>query len=195
MSTSPFDIHPDRAATLYAIRDRHIGTAVTTQRQRLLDALKTLGHVTTFEAMRYLDIFDPRPRKLELVRDGHTIITLRRTAETEAGIKHRIGVYVMARGAPGGVPDQPAANDPTKRKAPGAQRTPRADKKANLDCAAQADFTPEAAASALQIGLEAANRALLMLGGGNAHASLIAATEALKALGAAADSLKVLIGL
>jgi len=118
VSTAPFDIHPDRAATLYAIRDRHIGTAATTQRHRLLDALKTLGHVTTFEAMRYLDIFDPRPRKLELVRDGHTIITLRRTAETEAGIKHRIGVYVMARGAPGGVPDQPAANDPKKKKCP-----------------------------------------------------------------------------
>lgn len=192
---APFDIHPERAAALYAVRDRHIGTAATTQRERLLDALKTLGHVTTFEAMRYLDIFDPRPRKLELVRDGHAIITLRRTAETEAGIKHRIGVYVMARGAPGALPGEPAANDPTKEKASDATRTPKAFKNANLDCAAQADFTPEAAASALQIGLDAANRALLMLGGANPHASLIAVTEAIKALGAAADSLKVLIGL
>lgn len=99
MSAAPLDVPPDRLAALHTVRDRHIGTATTTQRARLLDALQTLGHVTTFEAMRHLDIFDPRPRKLELVRDGHTIITLRRTVATEAGVKHRIGVYVMARGA------------------------------------------------------------------------------------------------
>lgn len=93
-----FHTPPERIAALHAIRDRNKGEASATQRARLLDALQTMGHVTTFEAMRYLDIFDPRPRKLELVRDGHRIITTRRRAETESGERHSIGVYSLQRG-------------------------------------------------------------------------------------------------
>jgi hypothetical protein len=93
-----FHTSPERIAALHAIRDRNKGEACTTQRARLLDALQTVGHVTTFEAMRYLDIFDPRPRKLELVRNGHHIITTRRRTETESGERHCIGVYSLARG-------------------------------------------------------------------------------------------------
>lgn len=193
--SAAFDIHPERAAALYAIRDQYPGTDAKTQVLRLFVAIVTLGHVTTFECSRYLDIYHPPARKLDLVKAGYRIMTIRRAVFTEASVKHWIGVYLMDRSTPGAPNSQPAANDPTKEKAPDAQRTPRADKKANLDCAAQADFTPEAAASALQVGVEAANRALLMLGGANPHASLIAVTEAIKALGAAADSLKVLIGL
>jgi len=91
---------PERIAALHAIRDRHLGDSCATQRARLLDALQTLGYVTTFEAMRYLDIFDPRPRKLELVREGHKIITTRRSEETESGQRHSIGVYSLVRGQP-----------------------------------------------------------------------------------------------
>lgn len=88
----------ERLAALRAIRDAHRGLAAPNQRARLLAALRELGNVSTFEAMRYLDIFDPRPRKLELVRQGHPIITLRRRLETEAGVSHCIGVYVMTKG-------------------------------------------------------------------------------------------------
>lgn len=87
-----------RIVALHAIRDAYRGLEAPRQRERLLAALQTLGSVSTFEAMRHLDIFDPRPRKLELVRQGHNIITLRRRIETEAGVSHCIGIYVMARG-------------------------------------------------------------------------------------------------
>lgn len=90
----------ERIAALHAVRDRNKGDASSTQRARLLDALQTMGHVTTFEAMRFLDIFDPRPRKLELVRLGHEIVTTRRRTETESGERHCIGVYSLRRGKP-----------------------------------------------------------------------------------------------
>lgn len=89
---------PDRIAALHAIRDRHVGQSGSTQRKRLREALETLGSVTTFEAMRYLDVFDPRPRKLELVREGLDIITIRRNELTESGERHRIGLYVLRKG-------------------------------------------------------------------------------------------------
>jgi hypothetical protein len=99
MTAAAFDrTPPDRIAQLHQIRDRHRGLAASTQRQRLRDALETLGSVTTFEAMRHLDIFDPRPRKLELVRDGVDIITIRRYETTESGERHRIGLYVLRKG-------------------------------------------------------------------------------------------------
>lgn len=99
--TSPLHTTPpERIAALHMIRDRHSGHSGATQRARLRDALETLGSVTTFEAMRYLDIFDPRPRKLELVREGMDIITLRRSDATESGERHSIGVYVIRRGVP-----------------------------------------------------------------------------------------------
>ena len=47
---------PERIAALHSIRDRHSGHTGATQRARLRDALETPGSVTTFEAMRYLDI-------------------------------------------------------------------------------------------------------------------------------------------
>lgn len=89
---------PERIDALHAIRDAHAGLAATSQRARLLAALQALGSVSTYEAMRHLDIFDPRPRKLELVRDGYPIFTLRRRVDTEAGVCHCVGVYVMAKG-------------------------------------------------------------------------------------------------
>ena len=94
-----FDPTPsDRIAALHAIRDRNQGHASANQRARLLDALQTAGPVTTFEAMRYLDIFDPRPRKLELVRDGHDILMTWHYLPTESGELHRIGSYSLVKG-------------------------------------------------------------------------------------------------
>ncbi len=50
---------PERVAELHAVRDRHTGDESATQCSRLLDALETLGHVTTFEASRFLDLYAP----------------------------------------------------------------------------------------------------------------------------------------
>lgn len=88
-----------RIAALHAIRDRHRGDTSSTQAARLLEALQTLQHVTTYEASRHLDLYDPRARKLNLVRAGHRIVTSWRQVETESGELHRVGVYTLQRGA------------------------------------------------------------------------------------------------
>jgi Helix-turn-helix domain len=86
----------DRKSALHAIRDSLPGTTCEVQRQRLLAAIQKLGSITTFEAMRHLDIFDPRPRKLELLQAGHPIQLAWDRLETEAGVVHRVGRYYMA---------------------------------------------------------------------------------------------------
>jgi hypothetical protein len=96
---APYPIDAARVAALYAIRDRLPGNDARSGRARLLEALQTLGHVTTFEAMRFLDVFDPRPRKLELVRLGFPIELHWRQVATESGKSHRIGLYAMNRTA------------------------------------------------------------------------------------------------
>ena len=90
---------PARILALHAIRDRHRGEESGPQRARLLEAMQRLGHCTTFEASRYLDIYDPRARKLNLVKAGHKVLTTWRTVETESGELHRVGVYSLLRGA------------------------------------------------------------------------------------------------
>lgn len=88
----------DRIAMLQAVRDRHLGLSASAQRDRLLDALQSCGHVTTFEGSRFLDLYDPRARALELRRRGHDIVTTWREVITEAGQRHRIGVYTLRKG-------------------------------------------------------------------------------------------------
>lgn len=98
MSADFYCTPQERIEALHAVRDNHRGESSGTQAERLLAALREVGNVTTFEAMRYLDIFDPRPRKLWLVRQGHNVITTWRVCETEAGERHRIGVYSLVSG-------------------------------------------------------------------------------------------------
>lgn len=86
-----------RETALHAIRDRHPGLAGPTQRARLLEALHTLGSITTFEASRHLDVYHPPARAKELRQEGHRITTLRRQVVTEAGAKHSVGVYLLVR--------------------------------------------------------------------------------------------------
>jgi hypothetical protein len=95
--SSLHDTPPERIAALHRIRDRFKGEASATQGDRLLAAMRELGSVTTYEAMRHLDIYDPRPRKLSLVRAGHDVVMTWRTAQTESGDTHRIGVYSLRR--------------------------------------------------------------------------------------------------
>jgi len=94
-----------RLAVLADIMQSLPGSAGHTQRKRITEALVSLGSVTTYEAMRYLDCYDPRPRVHELRHQyGWQIVTIMEMGVTEAGEPHRIGRYVL-------VDLPPAAND------------------------------------------------------------------------------------
>ncbi|WP_175832274.1 helix-turn-helix domain-containing protein [Burkholderia cenocepacia] len=65
------------------------------QRSRLLEAMKVRGGVTTLEAMRFLDIVDPRPRIVELRKEGYRIKTLWVRQPSECGRLHSVGLYAL----------------------------------------------------------------------------------------------------
>lgn len=71
------------------------GTALPEETPAEPLALQALGSVTTYEASRYLDLYDPRARKKELLREGHAIDTIPARVVTESGEVHRIGRYVL----------------------------------------------------------------------------------------------------
>ena len=85
---------PEKKAALEAIRAEFKGTATNTQCARLLEALARFP-VTTFEAMRYLDVYHCPARILQLRKRGYKIVTHWRTIITESGEKHRVGLYVL----------------------------------------------------------------------------------------------------
>lgn len=89
---------PEKEAALKALRDEFRGTDADTQARRALAALR-LFPLTTFELMRGLDVYHAPARIRDLREDGHNIITLRKTVETEAGVKHTVGLYVLVREA------------------------------------------------------------------------------------------------
>jgi hypothetical protein len=86
--TTPFE----KKAALEAIRAEFKGTSTNTQCARLLEALSRFS-VTTFEAMRYLDVYYCPARIMQLRKAGHKITTHWQTVITEAGVKHRVGLY------------------------------------------------------------------------------------------------------
>ena len=83
---------PEKNAALEAIRAEFKGTNSDTQCARLLEALARFP-ITTFEAMRYLDVYHCPARILQLRKAGHRILTHRQTVVTEAGVRHRVGLY------------------------------------------------------------------------------------------------------
>ena len=85
---------PEKKAALEAIRDQFKGTDSRSQAARLLEALSRYP-ITTFEAMRYLDVYYCPARILELRRQGHNIITHWQTVVTEANERHRAGMYLL----------------------------------------------------------------------------------------------------
>ncbi len=94
---------PGKEEALKALRDELKGTDSRSQSQRLLAALSRFP-VTTFEAMRHLDVYHVPARVLQLRKAGHPILTHWQTVITEAGVKHRVGLYVLQRGtAAGGI--------------------------------------------------------------------------------------------
>lgn len=101
----------ERIAALNAIRDANLGQSGKQQCARLLAALQQLGLVSTFEASRHLDLYDPRARKMDLCDAGHPVEKMWILTPTESGDLHRIGAYYLDRlGAerpPGGEPGMP----------------------------------------------------------------------------------------
>ena len=79
---------------LYLVRDRHPGVSSEVQCVRIRAALSQFS-ITTFEAMRYLDVYDPRARVMQLRNQGEAIDTHWQTVITEAGERHRVGRYTL----------------------------------------------------------------------------------------------------
>ncbi len=86
-----------KQAALIEIRDLTKGTQSSVQCDRLLAALHRFP-VTTFEAMRFLDVYHVPARVLQLRKRGHEIVTHWLTVQTESGDKHRVGLYALKRG-------------------------------------------------------------------------------------------------
>ncbi|MHB1117771.1 helix-turn-helix domain-containing protein [Sideroxydans sp.] len=77
---------------------RFPGNDANTQRTRLYLALQH-APISTYEARKYLDIYHPNARALELRAQGMSIATLRIAQQTDAGVIHRrIGLYVLQSG-------------------------------------------------------------------------------------------------
>jgi len=89
---------PEKKAALEQIRDEFKGIASCSQAARLLEALSRYS-ITTFEAMRYLDVYHCPARILQLRKQGHKIVTHWQTVLTEAGERHRVGLYLLESGA------------------------------------------------------------------------------------------------
>lgn len=87
-----------KETALIELRHEFKGNTAATQRERLRQALHRHVAVTTIEARRFLDILHPAGRAMELRRMGVNITTLWQTVVTEAGVKHRVGLYVLQRG-------------------------------------------------------------------------------------------------
>jgi hypothetical protein len=85
---------PEKKAALEMIRNEFKGTASQSQAARLLEALSRFP-VTTFEAMRYVDVYHCPARVLQLRKKGWRIATHWQTVITEAGEKHRVGLYLL----------------------------------------------------------------------------------------------------
>lgn len=84
----------EKEAALRKLRQEFPGTNTKIQCRRLLEALSRFP-VTTFEAMRHLDVYHAPARVLQLRKAGHPILTLWQTVTTEAGAQHRVGLYVL----------------------------------------------------------------------------------------------------
>lgn len=91
----------EKKAALEAIKGNSMGTDNKTQCARLLEALARYP-ITTFEAMRYLDVYHCPARVLNLRQQGFDIATHWQTVETESGESHRVGLYVLQSGKESG---------------------------------------------------------------------------------------------
>jgi hypothetical protein len=84
----------DKREALAAILAAHPGNTCAVQCARIRATLSRFS-LTTFEAMRHLDVYDPRARVLQLRKAGEHIDTHWTKVATESGHLHRVGVYVL----------------------------------------------------------------------------------------------------
>ena len=89
----------DKRKALAEILAAHPGNSCAVQCARIRAALSRFS-LTTFEAMRHLDVYDPRARVLQLRHAGESITTTWSRITNESGHLHRVGVYVLGIGAP-----------------------------------------------------------------------------------------------
>ena len=87
----------DKQQALQAILEEYPGNTCAVQCERIRAALSCFS-ITTFEAMRYLDVYDPRARVARLRKQGECIDTHWTRIHTEAGHPHRVGLYVLVPG-------------------------------------------------------------------------------------------------
>lgn len=92
---NPQQTPPEKLTALAAILQSNPGTSCVAQCERIRAALSQFN-LTTFEAMRHLDCYDPRARVMQLRNAGERIDTHWHTTTTEAGVNHRVGMYVLA---------------------------------------------------------------------------------------------------
>lgn len=88
----------DKRKALASILAAHPGNSCAVQCARIRAALSQFS-LTTFEAMRHLDVYDPRARVLQLRKAGESITTAWSQIATVSGDLHRVGVYVLGTGA------------------------------------------------------------------------------------------------
>ena len=94
-STPPGKDTPEgKQQALAAILEAHPGNTCAVQCERIRAALSCFS-ITTFEAMRYLDVYDPRARVARLRKRGERIDTHWQRIATESGHMHRVGLYVL----------------------------------------------------------------------------------------------------
>lgn len=101
--TMPFETSAEKRASLESLRDTKPGNSARTQEARLLEALAQ-WQITTFEASRFLDVYDPRARIMSLRNQGHLITLIWVHVATECGRLHRIGAYSLVKGRGARVP-------------------------------------------------------------------------------------------
>ena len=87
-------IQPHDTANNPTIKDLS-NNSTEAQRARLLAYLRLHGSITTAHAREHLNIYDPRVRKHELVRDGHRIEMTWVIAVTAQGYAHKVGLYTL----------------------------------------------------------------------------------------------------
>lgn len=83
-----------KQADLRSINAIFKGSSAGAQCERLLTALARYK-LTTFEAMRYLDVYYCPARVMQLRKRGYKITTHWETVITESGEKHIVGCYVL----------------------------------------------------------------------------------------------------
>ena len=91
-------IPPQKEAALNEINQQFNGNSAKEQCVRFFAALK-LFPINTYEASRYLSIYHPPARALQLRQQGHLLDTVWQTVEAENGVLHRVGCYVLRHSA------------------------------------------------------------------------------------------------